>query len=342
MSKVVESKNTSSSLIVSWAIAGKKVLVVGGDSIAASRAVFAAEAGAVVSVVTPFASLSPSLKSVLSGSTASSTSTASTTPVQWFDRSFESKDLDGAALVFVCADSSVSSALARQIGSLAKEKGVPVNVAALPELSDFFFMSTYKDQSLQVAISTNGNGPRLAAKLRKQIVNSIPAHAGSALEVLAKLRNALKAADPSQASNARRMAFVNKVSETWSVETLASFTESEVSALVKAYQSQSVDLPRVKQGSLRVIRTGSGSVEDLTVGAYRALSEAELVLSDSAVPKEFLDLVNGDLMVVPAEAERASDTMIVAAIRALELGQNVIRLRVGSDAISVSEDEELN
>ncbi|KAJ3297270.1 hypothetical protein HDU79_004152 [Rhizoclosmatium sp. JEL0117] len=339
MSKVVESKNTSSSLIVSWAIAGKKVLVVGGDSIAASRAVFAAEAGAVVSVVTPFASLSPSLKSVLSGSTAS---TASTTPVQWFDRSFESKDLDGAALVFVCADSSVSSALARQIGSLAKEKGVPVNVAALPELSDFFFMSTYKDQSLQVAISTNGNGPRLAAKLRKQIVNSIPAHAGSALEVLAKLRNALKSADPSQASNARRMAFVNKVSETWSVETLASFTESEVSALVKAYQSQSVDLPRVKQGSLRVIRTGSGSVEDLTVGAYRALSEAELVLSDSAVPKEFLDLVNGDLMVVPAEAERASDTMIVAAIRALELGQNVIRLRVGSDAISVSEDEELN
>ncbi|KAI9353450.1 siroheme synthase Met8, partial [Obelidium mucronatum] len=196
-------------------LAGKRVLVVGGDNVAASRAVFAVEAGAAVTVVAPFNTLSPALKQVLSNGS-----------IQWIDRTFDSADLNNASLVFVCNDSSVSASLSRQIGVLCREKKVPVNVASAADLSDFYFMSTYKDQSLQVAISTNGNGPRLASKLRKQIVNSIPTHAGAALESLAKLRQLLKQADPSAASNQRRLNFVNRVSETWAVETLAALTDA--------------------------------------------------------------------------------------------------------------------
>ncbi|KAJ3024378.1 UNVERIFIED_CONTAM: hypothetical protein HDU68_008227 [Siphonaria sp. JEL0065] len=327
---VAGNKTVTSSLIVSWAISGKNVVVIGGDNVAASRAVFAVEAGANVTVVAPFNTLSPSLKQVLSNGS-----------IQWADRSFDSSDLNNATMVFVCSDASVSAALARQIGVLAREKKVPVNVASASDLSDFYFMSTYKDQSLQVAISTNGNGPRLASKLRKQIVNSIPSHAGAALETLAKLRQLLKQADPSTASNQRRLNFVNRVSETWAVETLAALNDAEIAALVHAYTTQALDLPRIKQGTIRVIRAGSGLIDDLTVGAYRALSEAELVLSDASVPKELLDLVTGDLMVIPADSEKPSDSMLHAALRALELGQNVIRLKKGSEFVNVEQDDEL-
>ncbi|KAJ3066271.1 hypothetical protein HDU98_010431 [Podochytrium sp. JEL0797] len=321
----------ASSLIVSWAISGKAVLVVGGDSVAASRASFAADAGARVTLVSPFNTLSAAAKQLLSHGSA----------VQWVDRGFETRDVDAADMVFVCADHAVSPSLARQVAALCREKKVPVNATSASDLSDFFFMSTFKDQSLQVAISTNGNGPRLAAKLRKQIVHAIPQHAGAALEALASLRHALKRADPAPASNARRMAFVNRVSETWSVETLAALSEVEIAVLVKAYTSDAADLPKLKQGTVRVIRTGAGHLDDLTVGAYRALAEAELVLADANVSKEILDAVTGDLMMIPADAEKVSDSMLYAALRALELGQTVIRLKSGSEFVHVEQDEEL-
>ncbi|KAJ3350015.1 hypothetical protein HDU83_009956 [Entophlyctis luteolus] len=328
----------ASSLIVSWAVfgalcanvssfvdwgcfpAGKSILVVGGDAVAASRAAFAVEAGASVTVVAPYQALAPALKHLVKQSS-----------VSWLDRHFEADDLTGKSMVFVCGVDSLEQS--RQIGSLCHARSIPVNVSSAAELSDFYFMSTYKEQSLQVAISTNGNGPRLAAKLRKQIVNSIPSHAGSALEALAKLRQSLKIADPSLASNSQRLTFVNKVSETWSASTIATFTDSDIAALVKSYLANSSELPKLRTGSVRVVHSSAGGVEDLTVRAFRALSEAELVIADAAVSRDIFDLVTGDLMVVP-EDSTVSDSMIHAALRAVQLGQHVVRLTVGRESDS--------
>ncbi|KAJ3228596.1 hypothetical protein HDU81_006038 [Chytriomyces hyalinus] len=295
--------STASSMIVSWSISGKKIVVVGSDALAASRAQFARESGAQV--------------------------------IQIPSAQFDVKQIIGASLVFVCIGDNAQ--LARTIASVCAQERVPVNVANASHLSDFFVMSTYKDQSLQVAISTNGNGPRIGSKLRKHVVNAIPPTAGSALENLSKLRTQLKLADSSAASNPKRMAFVNRVSETWSVDTLAHLSESNIATLVKSYLSSSADLPKLKKGELRVINAGSGHIDDLTVGAFRALSQSELVLADSSVPKEILDLVTGDLMVVPSDAERPSDSMVFTAIHALELGQTVIRLKAGTSALSAVE-----
>ncbi|KAJ3140103.1 hypothetical protein HK100_010480 [Physocladia obscura] len=327
-----ESVGPASSLIVSWAISGKKVVVVGGDQAAASRAAFAAEAGAHVTILTEHGTaVSSALRQLLTTGKFLVHET----------RAFDAADLRGASLVFVCL-TGADRDRARQIALLCRANAVPVNVATASELSDFFFMSTYKDQ---VCLCFLPLTPAiiLAAKLRKQIVNSIPTHAGSALENLAKLRQHLKLADQSATSNNRRMNFINKVSETWSVETLADLTDSDISALVKNYLSQASDLPRLKAGTLRVIRTGfSGRVDHLTVEAFRSLSQAELVISDNLVSKDILDLVAGDLMVVPADAERASNSVIFAALRALELGQHVIRLKYGSDHVDVEFDDELS
>ncbi|KAJ3251947.1 hypothetical protein HDU77_005523 [Chytriomyces hyalinus] len=293
----------STSLIVSWSISGKRIVVVGSDTLAASRAQFARESGAQVTQI-------PSAQ-------------------------FDVKQIIGASLVFVCIGDNAQ--LARTIASVCAQERVPVNVANASHLSDFFVMSTYKDQSLQVAISTNGNGPRLGSKLRKHVVNAIPPTAGSALENLSKLRTQLKLADSSAVSNPKRMAFVNRVSETWSVDTLAHLSETDIATLVKSYLSGSGDLPKLKKGELRVINAGSGHIDDLTVGAFRALSQSELVLADSSVPKEILDLVTGDLMVVPSDAEKPSDSMVFTAIHALELGQTVIRLKAGTSPLSAVE-----
>ncbi|KAI8619558.1 hypothetical protein BC830DRAFT_1238096 [Chytriomyces sp. MP71] len=316
-----EAHTASASLIVSWPIQGKKVLVVGGDAVSAARAKFAVDAGANVTLVSPLNELSSDAKSVANSVSA------------FVDGAFDALLLSGCAMVFVSLQNAVE---ARQVALACKSRGVPVSVASQSDVSDFFFMSTHKDQSLQVAISTNGNGPRLASKLRKQIVKSIPPHAGAALETLSRLRQQLKAVDPSSASATRRMSFVNRVSEAWSVETLASLFADEIASLVKAY-SNSSDLPKLRQGSLRIIRASSGHVDDLTVGAFRALSESQLVLADSSVSREILELTGGDVMLIPSDAETASDSVVHAAIHALEHGQNVIRLKAGNGAVSETE-----
>ncbi|KAJ3330382.1 hypothetical protein HDU76_005796 [Blyttiomyces sp. JEL0837] len=298
----------AASLIVSWSISGKNVLVVGGDSVAASRAVFALEANALVTVIASAAEIDSTLMLK-----------ASNGEIKWHDRKFVASDLTDKSMVFVCLDDALAS---RTIGLLCRERSIP-------------------DKSLQFAISTNGNGPRLASKIRRQLAFSLPSASGDALDRLAILRQRLRSVDPATSSNGRRMMFVNKVSDAWSIQTIADLTDKDIDVLVNAYLSDPHgDLPKVKAGTLRIVKVVSADPDLLTHGAYRALIEAELVVADANTPQQILDLVAGDLLLLPAPGSRsrASSAGLAAALHALEQGQGVVRLRSSAQ----EEDDELS
>ncbi|GJC78672.1 putative pectin lyase C [Colletotrichum liriopes] len=179
------------SLILAWRIKDKRVLVVGGGEVAAGRILNCLDADAKVTVVCPASGLNPEV--------AHRVERAQVTHV---DRLFEPSDLDGADMVLVAIDDPAASTT---IWKLCKERRIPANIADVPPECDFYFGSVHRDGPLQIMVSTNGKGPRLAAIIRRQIAKSLPKNAGNAIEAIGTLRAKLRKIAPNPEESPKRM-----------------------------------------------------------------------------------------------------------------------------------------
>jgi precorrin-2 dehydrogenase/sirohydrochlorin ferrochelatase len=81
-------------------------------------------------------------------------------------RRFSENDLDGFFLAVVATS---SRSLNESIYRAAQSRGVLCNVVDVPELCDFFYPAVVRRGDLQIAISTNGQSPSLAQRLRQQL-----------------------------------------------------------------------------------------------------------------------------------------------------------------------------
>jgi precorrin-2 dehydrogenase/sirohydrochlorin ferrochelatase len=81
-------------------------------------------------------------------------------------RAFDDSDLDGTFLAIVA---TASRALNAVIYREAQRRGVLCNVVDVPEYCDFYYPAVVRRGDLQIAISTNGQSPALAQKLRQQL-----------------------------------------------------------------------------------------------------------------------------------------------------------------------------
>lgn len=115
---------------------------------------------------------------------------------------FEPSDLDGADMVLVAIDDPAASTV---IWKLCKEKKIPANIADVPPECDFYFGSIHRDGPLQIMVSTNGKGPRLAASIRRLVANSLPKNAGNAIEIIGELRTRLRKISPNPEEGPKRM-----------------------------------------------------------------------------------------------------------------------------------------
>ncbi|MFZ0295174.1 MAG: bifunctional precorrin-2 dehydrogenase/sirohydrochlorin ferrochelatase [Candidatus Sulfotelmatobacter sp.] len=81
-------------------------------------------------------------------------------------RAFVPEDLDGVSLAVVAtASSTVNETIYRE----AKRRGVLCNVVDVPEYCDFYYPAVVHRGDLQIAVSTNGQSPSLAQKIRQQL-----------------------------------------------------------------------------------------------------------------------------------------------------------------------------
>jgi precorrin-2 dehydrogenase/sirohydrochlorin ferrochelatase len=81
-------------------------------------------------------------------------------------RAFDAEDLDGTFLIVVATASRV---LNESIYREAQRRAVLCNVVDDPEYCDFYYPAVVRRGDLQIAISTNGQSPSLAQKLRQQL-----------------------------------------------------------------------------------------------------------------------------------------------------------------------------
>jgi precorrin-2 dehydrogenase/sirohydrochlorin ferrochelatase len=81
-------------------------------------------------------------------------------------RAFAEKDLDG---IFLTVVATASRELNASIYDEAQRCGILCNVVDVPEYCDFYYGAVVRRGDLQIAISTNGQSPSLAQKLRQQL-----------------------------------------------------------------------------------------------------------------------------------------------------------------------------
>jgi len=90
-------------------------------------------------------------------------------------RAFVPEDLDGA---FVAVIATASSTLNEFIYREAQRRGILCNAVDVPEFCDFYYPAVVRRGDLQIAISTSGQSPSLAQKLRQQLERQFgPAYA---------------------------------------------------------------------------------------------------------------------------------------------------------------------
>jgi precorrin-2 dehydrogenase/sirohydrochlorin ferrochelatase len=107
-------------------------------------------------------------------------------------RAFTPDDLAGAFLAIVATN---SRALNQRAYDEAQRRGVLCNVVDVPDLCDFFYPAVVRRGDLQIAVSTAGQSPSLAQKIRQQLEKQFgPAYA-SWVEELGETRKLILDSD---------------------------------------------------------------------------------------------------------------------------------------------------
>ena len=107
-------------------------------------------------------------------------------------RPFVADDLDSAFLAIVATN---SRSLNERVYDEAQRRRVLCNVVDVPDLCDFFYPAVVRRGDLQIAVSTAGQSPSLAQKLRQQLEKQFGPGYGSWVAELGETRKLILASD---------------------------------------------------------------------------------------------------------------------------------------------------
>ena len=161
-------------------LAARPCVVVGAGNIAESKIESLLTAEASVTVIAPEA-----LPRVRAWAEAGE--------LRWEQREYHIGDLAGAFLVVAA---TATNAVNRAVFAEATAAGILCNAVDDPPFCDFYFPSVVRRGELQIAISTAGESPALAQRLRKEINAILPLDAGDWLAELGNLRREVLQLEP--------------------------------------------------------------------------------------------------------------------------------------------------
>ncbi|KAK2075341.1 hypothetical protein P8C59_009473 [Phyllachora maydis] len=212
--------------------------------------------------------------------------------------------------------------------ALCRRHRIPVNVVDCPALCTFALLSVHADGPLQVGVTTNGSGCRLASRIRRDMAAALPPGLGDACRRLGEVRRRVGLEDGRRTGRCRGRQ--DEGTDDDSVDQAATLNKLVTEADLDAAKTR-----RTRWLAQRCCDpTGPGHPDLLTRATLRALHAADLVLADKLVPAGVLDLVPRRTPVViarkfPGNADRAQDELLARALAAVRAGQTVLRLKQG-------------
>lgn len=249
---------------------------------------------------------------------------------------------------------------------LCRRLRIPYNVLdSPPNCSSFTVLSTHSSGPLHIGITTSGQGCKLASKIRREIVGTLPKNIGEACLRLGEFRRRLQEEDDARCEavldeedeteqsasfnslvlesdqspsvlKTRRMRWLSQVCEYYPLQTLCELSDSDLDRLVQDF-NQADPLPSApveKKGQIALIGSGPGDPGLLTIEARTAIDTADIILSDKLVPASILATIprRTPLTIArkyPGNAEQAQRELMELALSALKEGKKVVRLKQG-------------
>jgi uroporphyrin-III C-methyltransferase/precorrin-2 dehydrogenase/sirohydrochlorin ferrochelatase len=293
---------------------GKSCLVVGAGLIGLEKVETLLRCGAHLRVVAPEA-------------VAKIQELSSAGQIEWLQRPYRPEDVAGCDLVIAATDDREVN---RAVFDEATRRSILCNTADDPPLCDFFFASIVRRGDLQIAISTAGQSPALAQRLRREIDAQLPADLGPWLDELGQLRREVLQVMP---AGPERKALLH---------TLA---HREVCP-APACPARAV-LSKAEPGKVYLVGAGPGDPDLLTIKAARLLAQAGVVLHDDLVPQSILDLAGKEALVISVGKRCGRKKITQAAIHELMIvsarrGLSVIRLKSGDPMVFGRAAEEMD
>jgi len=197
--------------------------------------------------------------------------------LEWVKREFAIEDLDGNFVVIAATDSpEVNAAVYRG----AVERGILANSVDDPPHCDFYFGSVVSRGELQIAISTAGESPAVAQRLRREIDEQLPEDLGPWLQELGKLRR--EVLETHSRDEARKL-LLHQLAQR---EVCGAATCPSRKMALAPIRDSKEDLEK----RVYLVGAGPGDPDLLTVRAMRLIQAADVILHDDLVPQPILDL----------------------------------------------------
>jgi len=168
-------------------LAGRPCVVCGGGTVAERKVQSLLEAGAAVTVVSP--TLTAALQRL-----------ATAGHIVHRARTFEPRDLDGAFLVIAATN---DEALNAQVSAEAERRGQLVNVVDTPHHGNFFVPAAVRRGPLLIAVSTGGQSPLLARRIREELEDRYGPEYEDLLNLLGEWRETVQQKMDSEAARKR-------------------------------------------------------------------------------------------------------------------------------------------
>lgn len=244
--------------------------------------------------------------------------------------------LDNAAFVFAATGDEASD---RAVYDAAQAKKIPVNCVDRPEICDFFTPALVNRAPVAVAIGTEGAGPVLAQKIRREIDRMLSPSLGRLASLAASLRDRVEHLVPR--GNARRR-FWTEFFEGEPARVLETGTLAEAQAAAEELLAR--EAPR--KGHVALVGAGPGAEDLLTLRAQRLLMEADAIVFDALVPEAVAAMGRRDAERIPVGKRKGCHSKSQAEINALlvSLGRQakrVVRLKSGDPLVFGRAGEEM-
>jgi uroporphyrin-III C-methyltransferase/precorrin-2 dehydrogenase/sirohydrochlorin ferrochelatase len=253
--------------------------------------------------------------------------------LEWIQRPYETADLEGNFVVIAATDNpEVNARVYRE----SIERGILCNSVDDPPHCDFYFGSVVSRGALQIAISTAGESPAVAQRLRREIDEQLPQNLGPWLENLGQLRREVLASHP---RGEARKALLHQLADRQICES-TSCPSRELAR--KPLNPNSA----LEQGKVYLVGAGPGDPDLLTVKALRLIESADVLLHDDLVPQAILDHARPCAQIVNVGKRCGTKTITQDEINALMVeharaNRKVVRLKSGDPLIFGRAAEEM-
>jgi uroporphyrin-III C-methyltransferase/precorrin-2 dehydrogenase/sirohydrochlorin ferrochelatase len=248
--------------------------------------------------------------------------------IEWFARPYRHEDAFGCDLIIAATNDPQVN---QSVFADAHQLSILCNTADDPPLCDFFFGSIVQRDALQIAISTAGQSPAVAQRLRREIDAALPHDLGVWLDDLGQLRQEVLKLMP---AGPERKSLLHELAH------------RELCALASC-PARALATGKADAGKVYLVGAGPGDPDLLTMKAVRLLAHAGVVLHDDLVPQAILDLAGKQALIMSVGKRCGRKKITQAAINDLMIesarnGLAVIRLKSGDPMIFGRAAEEMD